>query len=67
MNHDLTDVAKVGTIAGGSWVWLINGMPWGEITIIGGAIYVFLKILLILPDLKHKYFGNKNEPPKEDS
>lgn len=61
MNNDITDVAKVGTIAGGSWAWMISGLPWGEITIIGGAIYVLLKILLILPDVREKYFGDKDE------
>lgn len=55
MNKDSIDIATVGTVAGGSWAWMISGLPWGEITIIGGAIYVILKILLILPDLKEKY------------
>lgn len=61
VHHDITDVAKVGTIAGGSWTWMVTGMPWGDITIIAGAVYVLLKILLILPDLKEKYFGDKDE------
>lgn len=61
MNHDITDIAKVGGITGISWGWFISGMPWGEITIIGGAIYILLKILLVLPDLKDKYFKKKDE------
>lgn len=61
MNRASADIATVSAVTGGSWVWLVNGLPWGEITIIGGAIYVFLKILLILPDLKKKYFERKDE------
>lgn len=61
MNHDITDIAKVGTVAGGSWGWFASGLPWGEITLIGGAVYILLKIILILPDLKEKYFKRKDE------
>lgn len=61
MNHEITDVAKVGTVAGGSWAWLASGLPWGEITIIGGAIYVLLKIILILPDIKERYTKKEDE------
>lgn len=62
LNNDITDIAKVGTVAGGSWGWFVSGLPWGDITIIAGAIYVILKIALILPDIKEKYFGDKNQP-----
>lgn len=61
MNNDLTDITKVSTVAGGSWLWLSSGLPWGDITIIGGAIYIILKIILILPDIKDKYFEKNTD------
>lgn len=59
MNPDTLDTVRTAGIGTAGVTWSIFGMPFAEVAALGTAIYVVLKIILILPDLKKKYWDKK--------
>jgi hypothetical protein len=59
MNPDTIDTIRTTGIGTVGVTWSFMGMPFSEIAALATAVYVFIKILLLLPELKNKYWKRK--------
>lgn len=59
MNPDTLDTVRTTGIASAGVTWSFMGMPFSDIAALATAVYVCIKIILILPDVKKKYWKKK--------
>ena len=56
MNLETIDTVRTTGIATTGVAWSFMGMPFSDIAALATAVYVCIKIILILPDVKKKYW-----------